>query len=118
NEITIIVGTGPEAKPVPDVTGQTVEVAQKNLTVYGFTKSTEVGVDSSRPSGEVIGTSPPAGEETPLDAVIELRVSRGNQFVMPDLSGLFWTDAEPQLRALGWTGMLIKGPDVDAGGAA
>ncbi|HZE15352.1 MAG TPA: PASTA domain-containing protein, partial [Mycobacterium sp.] len=35
-----------------------------------------------------------------------------------DLSGMFWTDAEPQLRALGWTGVLIKGADVDAGGAA
>ena len=36
---------------------------------------------------------------------------------MPDLSGLVWTEAEPQLRALGWTGILIKGADVDAGGA-
>jgi serine/threonine-protein kinase len=30
---------------------------------------------------------------------------------------MFWTDAEPQLRALGWTGILVKGADVDAGGA-
>jgi eukaryotic-like serine/threonine-protein kinase len=48
--------------------------------------------------------------------VIQIQVSKGNQFVMPDVSGLFWTDAEPQLRALGWTGFLIKGADVDAGG--
>jgi serine/threonine-protein kinase len=48
--------------------------------------------------------------------VIEMQVSKGNQFVMPDLAGLFWTDAEPQLRALGWTGVLVKGADVDAGG--
>ncbi len=33
---------------------------------------------------------------------------------MPDVSGLLWTDAEPQLRALGWTGVLDRGPDVDA----
>ena len=46
-----------------------------------------------------------------------MQVSKGNQFVMPDVSGWFWTDAEPQLRALGWTGILIKGPDVDAGGS-
>jgi len=31
---------------------------------------------------------------------------------MPDLTGMFWTDAEPQLRALGWTGILVKGADV------
>jgi serine/threonine-protein kinase len=117
NEIVIVIGSGPATKAVPDVTGQTVELAQKNLTVYGFTKITEVTVDSPRPAGEVIATSPPSGETAPLDAVIELRVSRGNQFVMPDVTGLFWTDAEPQLRALGWTGMLIKGADVDAGGS-
>ncbi|ORW09522.1 Stk1 family PASTA domain-containing Ser/Thr kinase [Mycolicibacter longobardus] len=117
NEIVIVIGSGPATKPVPDVTGQTLELAQKNLTVYGFTKITEVTVDSPRPAGEVIAISPPSGETVPLDAVIELRVSRGNQFVMPDVTGLFWADAEPQLRALGWTGMLIKGADVDAGGA-
>ena len=44
--------------------------------------------------------------------MIQLQVSRGNQFVMPDLTGMFWTDAEPQLRALGWTGILVKGADV------
>jgi beta-lactam-binding protein with PASTA domain/predicted Ser/Thr protein kinase len=118
NEITIIVGSGPATKQIPDVAGQTVELAQKNLTVYGFSKFSQASVDSPRPAGDVIGTNPPAGATVPLDSVIELQVSKGNQFVMPDLSGLFWTEAEPQLRALGWTGMLIKGADVDAGGAS
>ncbi len=117
NVITVIVGSGPETKQVPDVAGQTVDVAQKNLTVYGFTKVTQAQVDSPRPAGEVIGTNPPKGQTVPVDSVIELQVSKGNQFVMPDLSGMFWTDAEPRLRALGWTGVLDKGPDVDAGGS-
>jgi beta-lactam-binding protein with PASTA domain/predicted Ser/Thr protein kinase len=117
NVITVIVGTGPETKQVPDVAGQTVDVAQKNLTVYGFTKFSQASVDSSRPAGEVIGTNPPKGQTVPVDSVIELQVSKGNQFLMPDLSGMFWTDAEPRLRALGWSGVLDKGPDVDAGGS-
>ena len=117
NEIVITIGSGPATKQVPDVTGQTFELASKNLTVYGFTKITEVTADSPRPAGEVIATSPPSGETAPVDGVIELRVSRGNQFVMPDLSGMFWADAEPALRALGWTGVLVKGADVDAGGS-
>lgn len=115
NVVTIIVGSGPETKQVPDVAGQTVDVAQKNLTVYGFTKLTQAPVDSTRPAGEVLGTNPSKGQTVPVDSVIELQVSKGNQFVMPDLSGMFWTDAEPRLRALGWTGVLDKGPDVDAG---
>jgi eukaryotic-like serine/threonine-protein kinase len=117
NEISVIVGSGPSTKQVPDVAGQTVDLAQKNLTVYGFTKFSQAAVDSPRPAGDVIGTNPPAGATVPVDSVIEMQVSKGNQFIMPDLSGLFWTDAEPQLRALGWTGVLVKGADVDAGGS-
>ena len=117
NVIIIIVGSGPETKQVPDVAGQPIDVAQKNLTVYGFTKFSQSSVDSPRPAGEVIGTNPPKGQTVPVDSVIELQVSRGNQFLMPDVSGMFWTDAEPRLRALGWTGVLDKGPDVDAGGS-
>ena len=115
--VIIIVGSGPETKQVPDVAGQPIDVAQKNLTVDGFTKFSQSSVDSPRPAGEVIGTNPPKGQTVPVDSVIELQVSKGNQFLMPDVSGMFWTDAEPRLRALGWTGVLDKGPDVDAGGS-
>ncbi len=109
NEITIVVGSGPESRPVPDVTGQTVDVAQQILNAYGFTKTVPVDVDSPAPAGQVIGTNPAGGQNVPLDTVIQLQVSRGNQFIMPDLRGQFWTDAEPRLRALGWTGVLDKG---------
>jgi serine/threonine-protein kinase len=117
NVITVIVGSGPETKQVPDVAGQTVDLAQKNLTVYGFTKFSQAQVDSPRPAGEVVGTNPPKDQVVPVDSVIELQVSKGNQFVMPDVTGQVWTEAEPRLRALGWTGVLDKGPDVDAGGS-
>ncbi|CPR12762.1 serine/threonine protein kinase [Mycobacterium bohemicum DSM 44277] len=117
NVITVVVGSGPETKQVPDVAGQTVDVAQKNLNVYGFSKFSQTDVDSTRPAGEVIGTNPPKGQTVPVDSIIEIQVSKGNQFLMPDVTGMFWTDAEPRLRALGWTGVLDKGPDVDAGGS-
>lgn len=117
NLIIIIVGSGPATKQIPDVAGQTVEEAQKNLNVYGFTKFNQASVDSPKPAGSVVATLPPAGTLVPVDSIIELQISKGNQFVMPDLSGMFWTDAEPRLRALGWTGVLDKGPDVDAGGS-
>jgi len=38
-----------------------------------------------------------------------------DEFVMPDLVGEYWTDAEPQLRGLGWNGMLILGEYVEVG---
>jgi eukaryotic-like serine/threonine-protein kinase len=117
NEIAVIVGSGPSTKQVPDIAGQPADLAQKNLAVYGFSKFSQAAVDSPRPAGDVIGTNPPAGATVPVDTVIEILVSKGNQFLMPDLSGLVWTEAEPQLRSLGWTGILIKGADVDAGGS-
>ena len=117
NEITIIVGSGPATHDVPDVAGQTVDLAQRNLTVYGFSRFSQASINSTKPAGEVLGTNPPPGTNIPLDSVIELQVSKGNQFVMPDLYGMFWVDAEPQLRALGWTGVLVKGADVPAGDA-
>ncbi|HZN82068.1 MAG TPA: Stk1 family PASTA domain-containing Ser/Thr kinase [Mycobacterium sp.] len=117
NEITIVVGSGPESKPVPDVKNQTVESAQSVLSASGFTKPVVVEVDSPSPKGTVMGTLPPAGDIVPLDSVIQVQVSMGNQFVMPDVRGGFWTDVEPNLRnAYGWTGPLIRGPDVQNSG--
>jgi eukaryotic-like serine/threonine-protein kinase len=116
NEITVVIGTGPEAKAVPEVGGQNADQARTNLGVYGFTKLAQAQVDSTLPAGTVVGTSPAAGQSVPLDTVIEIQISRGNQFVMPDLTGQFWVDAEPNLRGLGWTGVLVKGADVQNSG--
>ena len=116
NEITIVVGSGPVARELPDVAGQTVDQATKNLNTVGFPTILTSPVDSSQPAGEVLGSDPAAGTAATLDSPVTLRVSKGNQFVMPNLVGQFWVDAEPNLRALGWTGVLVKGPDVSNSG--
>ena len=36
-----------------------------------------------------------------MDTPIQMQVSRGNQFTMPNLRGQFWADAEPLLRSTG-----------------
>ena len=109
-------GAGPETRPIPDVKGQAPDSAVQILTASGFTKTVPVEVDSTLPAGQLLGTNPPAGQTVPVDTVIQLQVSRGNQFVMPDLRGQFWTDAEPRLRALGWIGVLDRGGDVQNSG--
>jgi len=116
NVITIIVGSGPKTAAVPDVKGQTIDVARQILNASGFQNIVQVPVDSTAPVDQVVGTDPPAGATVAQDAPIQLQVSRGNQFVMPDLTGQFWTDAEPRLRAMGWTGGLDKGGDVQNSG--
>jgi serine/threonine-protein kinase len=116
NEITIVVGKGPATAVIPECVGQSVEVCQQILGASGFTKTVPVEIDSTEPTGQVVGVEPTPGQTVPQDSVIQIQVSRGNQFVMPDLTGMFWTDAEPRLRALGWTGVLDKGGDVQNSG--
>ncbi|MBS1696481.1 MAG: Stk1 family PASTA domain-containing Ser/Thr kinase [Actinobacteria bacterium] len=116
NEIAIIVGDGPRSRSVPDVTGQQEDAARQILTAAGFTNIVTVQVDSAASCGQVIGTSPAAGQSVPVDTLLQLQASQCNQFVMPDVRGMFWADAEPRLRALGWTGQLDKGGDVQNSG--
>lgn len=116
NVITVIVGTGPGSVVVPDCVGQSVDTCRQILEASGFTNSVPVEVDNTAPAGQVVGLNPPAGQPAPKDAVVQMQVSRGNQFLMPNLTGQFWVDAEPNLRALGWTGVLIKGANVDNSG--
>jgi serine/threonine protein kinase/beta-lactam-binding protein with PASTA domain len=117
NEITVIVGDGPKSRPVPDVKGQTEASAKQVLTAAGFLNTPTVPVDSPQPCGQVIGTLPPAGQVVAPDTLIQVQVSQCNQFVMPDVRGGFWTDVEPNLRAgYGWTGNLIRAPDVQNSG--
>jgi serine/threonine-protein kinase len=116
NEITLVIGTGPVTRSIPDVTGQTSDVATKNLNTLGFPTILTAPVDSIEPAGQVLGIDPPSGTDATLDTAITLKVSKGNQFVMPNLVGQFWVDAEPNLRALGWTGVLVKGPDAQNSG--
>ena len=116
NEITLVVGTGPVTRSIPDVVGQSTEQATKNLNTLGFTAVLTAPVDSIEPAGQVLSVDPGIGSNAELDTAITLKVSKGNQFAMPNLIGQFWVDAEKNLRALGWTGVLVKRPDVPNSG--
>jgi eukaryotic-like serine/threonine-protein kinase len=101
---------------VPDCVGLTVDDCRTIFNQSGFQNIVPVEVDSIRSAGQVIGTNPSATQNVPLDTVIQIQVSRGNQFNMPNLRGMFWTEAEPYLRSLGWTGGLIKLPNAQNSG--
>ena len=122
NVITIVVGGGPDAKPVPDVKGTMPEDAQRILTGSGFSAPPiVVPVDGLRNTeGQVVGTVPPANETVPVDTPIQVQVSKGNQFLMPDLKGQFWTDALPYLQSLGWQfgDNFVKGPNAQNSGVS
>ncbi|MDT5094648.1 MAG: eukaryotic-like serine/threonine-protein kinase [Mycobacterium sp.] len=111
-EIAVNVGTGPEDIAVPDVSGQAPDQAKATLTAAGFTNVIQVDIDNIKPAGSVVGTLPASGQPAKKNDLVQLQVSKGNQFVMPNLVGQFWSNAEPTLRALGWTGNLPANPPL------
>ena len=115
-EITIVVGTGPDSTPVPPVNGQQdFEAARKILEAAGFTKLLPVDVNSPEPVGQVVGTNPPAGQTVSVDELIQVQLSRANQFEMPDLTGQTWDEVQARLGPLGWkAGLehLDRGADI------
>ncbi|MDT5339692.1 MAG: eukaryotic-like serine/threonine-protein kinase [Mycobacterium sp.] len=121
NEIIVVVSSGPDSKPIPDVAGQIVDVATQILVANGFTMPPiPVEVDGlGNTKGQVMGTVPPANTSAAVDLPIQLQVSRGNQFRMPDLRGKFWDTAAPQLSSLGWQNIgtnFNKLPDAQNSG--
>jgi serine/threonine protein kinase len=121
NVITIVVGTGPNTKPVPDVKGRTLDEATAILSASEFTvPPIPIQVDGLKSTlGQVLGTVPPANEVVPVDTPIQVNVSQGNQFTMPDLRGKFWDDAFPYLQSLGWQNIgsnFVKLPNTQNSG--
>ena len=121
NEITIVVGSGPDNKPVPDLKDRSPEDAQRILTATGFTAPPIIiQVDGPRDTAnQVVGTVPAAGEPAAVDTPIQVQVSRGNQFTMPNLRGMFWDEADPLLQSLGWENLgtnFVKLPNAQNSG--
>ncbi|MEU5841111.1 Stk1 family PASTA domain-containing Ser/Thr kinase [Rhodococcus sp. NPDC047139] len=101
--ITITLGSGPEMVRLPNVVGQTAEVAKDNIEGAGFTVVIEE-VDSSETDGTVVSTSPAGGASTEQGSTVTVRVSNGDRIEMPVITNRSVSDALAALRNAGWTG--------------
>lgn len=109
-EVAITVSTGTEDVRVPTVSGQDLETARANLEGAGFAVSVEM-VDSAEPENKVLAAEN-EGTQQPKGSTVTLTVSRGNQFLMPDLSGQTIDAVTGELRDAGWTGSGVRREDV------
>lgn len=100
--ITIQVGTGPRRVTVPDLTGQRESQARTNLEQLGLEVAV-VAADSEQPNGTVLSSSPDAGLEVDEGTVVQITVSKGNMFTMPDLRGQTASQAQSALSGAGWS---------------
>ncbi|WP_431241058.1 Stk1 family PASTA domain-containing Ser/Thr kinase (plasmid) [Mycolicibacterium aichiense] len=111
-EIVIEVSSGPETGRVPDVSDQTADEATKNLKAAGFSLILNAAADSTLPAGQVVATDPAAGASVSMNSAITIKVSRGNQILMPSLTGMTYLDVVPYLQGLGLSGQLLNGGDL------
>ena len=61
--------------------GQTRGLRGATSNASGFTNAIRSRWTAPRPPVEVLGTNPPAGQTVPVDTLIQLQVSQGNQFI-------------------------------------
>lgn len=101
--VALVLGSGPQLVPVPQVVGLDVASAQGNLKQLQFTSLVETA-DSSATQGKVIAQDPPAGSNAPQSSSVTLMVSRGNRVLMPNLVGTTPSSAQAALEAAGWKG--------------
>lgn len=100
--VTLVISSGPQQVPVPDVVGLTEDEARQTLGDQGFQVSTtEQGSDSADP-GTVLSQSPAAGSDADPGTLVTLVVARAVPTVsVPDLIGQSGSEASDALSAAG-----------------
>jgi len=101
--VALVVGSGPQLVPVPQVVGLDSASAQGNLKQLQFTTAVQ-NADSVVAQGKVIAQNPAAGGSAPLGSSVTLTVSRGNRIVMPNLAGDTAAAAQAALEGAWWRG--------------
>jgi len=102
-EIAVTVSLGPERFAVPVLTGLTEAEAVEALTAAGL-RAGDISKewDAVIPTGEVVSSTPGAGEELKADSTVGLVISKGPQPVeLPDLTGTPVEEATAALVAEG-----------------
>ena len=98
--VDLVVSTGPASVTMPDVRGLQYTVAKGQLegSEYKF-KVTKKEQDNAAPAGEVINSTPLAGQDAAVGSDVTLFVSKG-QVTMPNLVGMTIADAKSTLDGL------------------
>jgi serine/threonine-protein kinase len=110
--VEVVVSTGVEQIPVPDVTGQDSETANTTLGDAGFAVREVTESSSSVDSGRVIRTEPAAGTQAERGSTVRMVVSSGApQTEVPEVRGLTQADAETALSNEGLSSSVTNTVD-------
>jgi eukaryotic-like serine/threonine-protein kinase len=107
--VTLEVSAGRGTAAVPPVEGLPRADAEQAVRQAGFNPKVKTQFSDTVPKGQVIGSSPPQGEEITKGRTVTLTVSRGKQGIaVPKLTGLSRDDAEGQLTDLGLAPHVVE----------
>jgi serine/threonine-protein kinase len=102
NEVTIYVSQGPPQVTVPDVTGDSLEVAVQKLTDAKL-KYRVVHVESDEDTGTVVSQVPTDGASVDEGTKVRINVSKGPKPVaVPNVVGHSFATANSELQAAGF----------------
>ncbi|WP_168698970.1 Stk1 family PASTA domain-containing Ser/Thr kinase [Gordonia paraffinivorans] len=99
--VVLNVGNGPKEVTVRDVVGVSEDRARAVLEELGLVVDV-VAVDGEQPAGTVISTSPGPGSTAEQGSTVQISVSRGNLFTVPNLRGKSPAEAQAALEQAGW----------------
>jgi serine/threonine-protein kinase len=100
SEVTLVISSGPEQIPVPDLQGFSYGEARKDLEALGLKAEREF-IDNSAPRGQVVNSDPGAGQEVEVGTTVTLLVSKG-QVNVPNVVGSTLEQALKQLVDAGF----------------
>jgi serine/threonine-protein kinase len=101
-KVNLTVSAGPGASVVPGVAGEPEEAAKKKLEEAGFKVAVEPQNSRTVPEGDVIHTSPSAGETATNGSTVTIFVSQGPKLVkVPVLVGSQRRVAVQEIRSRG-----------------
>ncbi|MGH2546007.1 MAG: Stk1 family PASTA domain-containing Ser/Thr kinase [Actinomycetota bacterium] len=100
DRLSVILSLGPQLVPVPNVTGDTREAAERALAEAGFDVRVERTYHDTVPAGRVIEQSPDPDETHEVGRPVTITVSRGRTpVVVPEVVGLTGSEAAAILQA-------------------
>jgi serine/threonine-protein kinase len=98
-----ILGGGNSTHAVPQVNGQTLSQAQREITAAGLKYTVQPQPNPTVPKNIVISTSPPNGNVVPAGSTVALIVSTGPKMVaVPDVRHDSVTQATAKLKGAGF----------------
>lgn len=112
--VDLTISTGPQAVSMPDVRNLDYAVAKRQLegAPYNF-RVIKKDMTDSAPRGQVLNTTPFAGQSVPVGSDVTLFVSRG-QVTVPNLVGMTKDAANKALNDIGLKGNVTQDPTSTA----